>query len=308
MNLTRGIVCTMLTLLVAGRAAAVTVTPTTYVNINLGIDDRHGAFVTGGDAHASDDRTDFVTNEYTEKGSGTVDLAAGTIKGKQSALGLTVDTLKDAAQARVEAGINALVQVLGSPGVPAGTLVNLDLHALLNASFTTKDIFGPLSGATNDFVATFTIARPGFAASTKIEYDYHWHRVELGENFHHFHNVLAKCSTCTAEVVVQNPTDEFRAGFDNIDLHAIAPVRVGELYRLSLDIVGKSQSFDNGADGDWSHTASLKFALPEGVTLFDTTTEQLLTQWDTRIVAAPVPLPANMGLLLPAVLLLRRRR
>ena len=236
-----------------------------------------------------------------------IDFAAGTLKGKQSALDSDPELFS--VRSQVRAWWDADVQVVALPGMPTDVRVPLDLRVTLSSAFLTSDLLSQTSQGINTFSATLA-PHPAFPGSpgvpfVQVGYEYDWLRSEGVDDFRHqkFLSVnSAMCPGCTAEVIVPDPAflHEYRNGFRDITLRTVINLEPGFVFNPYFSLTSRADVVNFGASGDWTNTAQFGYLLPEGYALAETD-GTILTAWN---LAAAVPEPHEYALMLAGLGLL----
>ena len=220
----------------------------------------------------------------------------------------------------VRAHLQPIVKFEPVPGVPAGTVIQVHVDMVVAGQFDIPTfLFGPAGRGVNRFDATLRMRNVSNNSGTLVDarYGYQWSKQNASsgvtETFSHTPNIFAVSPAFHSSVVVPDPlANQYRHGFDSIEMHIDFPYSLGSGALIGLDasIVSVSSAFDGGANGNWLDSAVLNLTLPEGVIVADESGIPLALAWDG--VAAPIPeastwLMFATGLLVLGIGMKRRR-
>ncbi|MBI3156453.1 MAG: hypothetical protein HYZ20_13730 [Burkholderiales bacterium] len=177
-----------------------------------------------------------------------IDIAAGTVRGVDSAeqlVGLN-------AQTTATAWASPEVQVVALPGSVPAASVPLDLRVTLDGCFEVCIFTGMTSSVTNPFTATPDLHFPGVTA-TRAEATYGYDRLLTftgDEARHQGFTAAQACAGCFAEVLVQDPLNEYDSGCHDITLRTTIDLEPGAPIVAELFISGRNIVGSHGGYGD----------------------------------------------------------
>jgi hypothetical protein len=269
---------------------------------------------------AEDDRLAVISREFITPadpanpagpsirffGHARADLVDGVLRGEQQIR--RPNPAGDSAEVR--ARLLPLLTFEPTASVPAGTVIQVHVDMVVSGQFEIPNfLFGPSGQASNGFDATLRMRNVSNNSGTLVDarYNYQWSKQNASsgvtETFSHTPNSFAVSPAFHSSVVVPDPlANEYRHGFDSIEMHIDFPYSLGSGALIGLDasIVSSSFAFDGGASGNWLNAAVLDLTLPAGVIVADENGIPLALAWDG--VAAPIP-EASTGLLFATGLL-----
>ena len=238
-------------------------------------------------ASGSDDGGEPLQGTFwSGSGSVSVNRETGKIKGKQNIN--SGPNIAGMPTVRVTGTLQLVLQIVAPSGYVPNTPVPLDFEVGLDGAFQANNVNNDIDNVLNKFTASLEVVRQfSFATLTSTGYDYQWGATTSGDAFFHNHTNFVNpiCDGCTSNILVPEPVDEFRNGFDNITLvqHLDNELIAGEFFVVTLDIHSFSSAKGGGGAGNWDNTASLGFRLPEGFNLADVQ-GNVVTGWDLRVV------------------------
>lgn len=228
-------------------------------------------------------------HETWQIGRVDIDLAAGTLRGINS-----VEQLVGLyAQTSTTAWAFPSVQAVAlDPAAPPGPVL-LDVRVALDGYFEVYVRTEMNTSAYHQFTATLGLHFPGVTATrAQATYAHDWQRTYTVDDARHQKSAsAANCAGCFAEVILRDPQDEFRSGFNDITLRTTISLESGVLIVPDLFIRGRSIASSHGAHGDWSNAARFGYVLPAGHALA-TADGVLLDAWNLQ----PVPEPRTAAL------------